>query len=355
METRSAKRLKLDERDKADIAKVCESEYRYDSNKSLGSGTYGTVYAAFTHQSKYRETNKYAVKVYEKKYEKAFHSEVKALSFLQNKEFKHMPHFYGSFECDNKWFIVTELLNGDLHNLLHEKPMESVAFFNQILDFIRRAVLSLYAIHSTHDDIHAGNIMYRSIENKKGHKEYQFYLIDFNMAKTKQVLDMTEEEFIMDQCTFAYHHIVTYLCIIFGKFAILDLDLYPENKIFESSMELVEVDKKYLESRNRMVRIEKPKSTQLENYWWDMRIKLKKLYELKNEDKMEMTVLKGNIGALGYVFKASINDREYILLAEEMLYLGFKAQDLIKTVPSVHDSYRMLKKLAEEEEEEEDN
>ena len=73
-----------------DIVRICDSEYTYDKNDTVGSGDYADVYSVHDYKNEQRKLN-YVVKVYHlgsDRSKKGFEQETAVLEYLNDEKFR---------------------------------------------------------------------------------------------------------------------------------------------------------------------------------------------------------------------------------------------------------------------------
>jgi len=314
--------------------RICNGKYRYDPARVLG-GELDNICIAFDN-----ENNEYAVKQFETDDLIGFRNEVRILKHLQERNFEEMPRFYDECTLDGQGYIVMEKLEGTLSSLFKTDAVKSPLIFNQILDFIRKAVMVLNSLDMRHTGIHAEHIMYKSV-NDSTERKYQFYLIDswwYSVMKR----ETDEEKLIMEQCIFSFNSIIAELWTAFDRYAILDLTLFPGNEVFRSSIDLAPIYNQKATERDKMT-FETDES--MENFWEGELEYLQELYEIK---KTKFSFDVKECAWFGDEFRAtvSIDDQSRNLTMEEMLYIGISATTLTEIIRPYLTSYRELKRKA---------
>jgi len=194
---------------------VCTSRYQYNKTENVGKGSFGAVYKGLSaSQFENFEEFKLAVKVCslaDKQRKQAFDNEVKILEYLRDKGFNHMPEYRDSVQCDDPQgqpmgYIITELVPGDLIQLcgtFYKRPVEErKTLFDYVFKFLYYVIKQLMELGVTHNDLHAGNIVYA-----KENGNYAFKLIDFNSAEQIQNITRNVTKVVYNQCVFSFHNI----------------------------------------------------------------------------------------------------------------------------------------------------
>ena len=197
------------------LINVCTSRYQYNKTENVGNGSFGAVYKGLSaSQFENFEEFKLAVKVCslaDKQRKQAFDNEVKILEYLRDKGFNHMPKYRDSVQCDDPQgqpmgYIITELVPGDLIKLcgtFYQRPIEErKTLFNYVFKFLYYVIKQLMELGVTHNDLHAGNIVYA-----KENGNYTFKLIDFNAAEQIQNITRNVVKVVYNQCVFSFHNI----------------------------------------------------------------------------------------------------------------------------------------------------
>lgn len=102
--------------------------------------------------------------------EEDFFSEIDALNGINC---PHTIKYYGYYEDDSNFYLVTEVINGVNLENIDEKMFEKV----QLIECIKQLVTGLTCIHNSgfaHNDIKLQNIMYDN--------QHNFYFIDFGLT-----------------------------------------------------------------------------------------------------------------------------------------------------------------------------
>jgi len=274
--------------------------------------------------------------------------ETECLRYLQEAGFEHVPTFYGNFECGQKGYIVTKKLDGNLASLLRTPVTASVSLFNTILLFLRRVVSGLQSMGIKHNDIHFRNIVYEMINDGSDDTRFKFYIIDFNeyqISSIDEVKSTPLEKLIMDQCVFSDSAILTELCHVFADAAVLDLTYFPGNEIFKRAMELMPFDLIELKKQKEL-RVH-PDSCQqaIDERWEKSRKNLKRMFRLKEAKAYKSAIIREvSIGEGVFYFRVRINNRTIEnLQVEQMLYLGFEVDELLKRMAPIEVEHKKIK------------
>lgn len=140
---------------------------RYSHIRTVGSGAYGVVISAKDFES----SNKVAIKMIPR----AFHDEVDAKRILREikllKHFHHeniisildmMPPLAKQVEDFNDVYIVTDLMETDLHRIIYSKQSLSIEHVQYFVYQILRALKYMHSANVIHRDLKPSNLLVNS-------------------------------------------------------------------------------------------------------------------------------------------------------------------------------------------------
>jgi len=140
---------------------------RYSHIRTVGSGAYGVVISAKDSES----PNKVAIKMIPR----AFHDEVDAKRILREikllKHFRHeniisildmMPPLAKQVEDFNDVYIVTDLMETDLHRIIYSKQSLSIEHVQYFVYQILRALKYMHSANVIHRDLKPSNLLVNS-------------------------------------------------------------------------------------------------------------------------------------------------------------------------------------------------
>jgi len=140
---------------------------RYSHIRTVGSGAYGVVISA----KDFASPNKVAIKMIPR----AFHDEVDAKRILREikllKHFRHeniisildmMPPLAKQVENFNDVYIVTDLMETDLHRIIYSKQSLSIEHVQYFVYQILRALKYMHSANVIHRDLKPSNLLVNS-------------------------------------------------------------------------------------------------------------------------------------------------------------------------------------------------
>ena len=140
---------------------------KYNMIRTIGSGAYGVVISAKDHS----QGSNVAIKMVPR----AFHDEIDAKRILREikllKHFRHeniisitdmMPPLARSVEDFNDVYIVTELMETDLHRIIYSKQSLSIDHVQYFLYQVLRALKYMHSANVLHRDLKPSNLLVNS-------------------------------------------------------------------------------------------------------------------------------------------------------------------------------------------------
>jgi serine/threonine protein kinase len=137
---------------------------RYVLIKSLGSGSYATVWMCY----KYNEKKLFALKIFTETEQKVAKYESNLYQKLKNMQIRNIINTYGSFVYEDKMCVVIELTIGSLHDVINYgrtkdgrdfKTGFDVQFVTKILQSVLIALKDIHSNRYIHADIKPENIL----------------------------------------------------------------------------------------------------------------------------------------------------------------------------------------------------
>lgn len=176
------------------ISEKCLKEYA-NIKKRLGQGAFGTVYQMCKkpENSNEEEDCRYAVKTQDitsKKAKEMWEEEAKTMKFFSNK-IGVGPKFIDWWDCEGVGFIVTEMWNGSLKDVLDDKHNNTNN--TNVCEIIKTLEEQVKKIHNNgyiHGDIKSRNILVKIDENNR---ITDVTITDFGNAKKMEYYTTTED------------------------------------------------------------------------------------------------------------------------------------------------------------------
>ncbi|KAJ3140465.1 Calcium/calmodulin-dependent protein kinase type 1D [Physocladia obscura] len=148
----------------------------YTASKTLGQGSFATVFLAERNSDKAQ----YAVKVIDKHNKKILASELRSeISILQKVHHEHLITLEDYFETDNKVYLVTQLATGgELFDLIEQRGFFSEKDAAEIISQLLSAIESLHSLGIVHRDLKPENILLKDKSSKT-----HILVTDFGLSK----------------------------------------------------------------------------------------------------------------------------------------------------------------------------